>query len=145
VIGNTSTGNTGTDIFATGIMLWEMITGQRLFLGDTDLGTVRLVQAARIPPLAQYVKDVPAALEQSLQHALARDPKTRYQTAREFGRDLNRVLFQMGRLVSSFAACHPRPRVLPFSSFARAGDPKAFLIIGSELGWVHRRFMAPRV
>ena len=39
-------------------MLWEMITGQRLFLGDTDLGTVRLVQAARIPPLAQYVKDV---------------------------------------------------------------------------------------
>ncbi|HEU4583655.1 MAG TPA: serine/threonine-protein kinase [Polyangiaceae bacterium] len=91
-----------TDIFATGIMLWEMITGQRLFLGDTDLGTVRLVQAARIPPLAQYVKDVPAALEQSLQHALARDPKNRYQTAREFGRDLNRVLFQMGRPVSSF-------------------------------------------
>jgi serine/threonine protein kinase len=44
-----------TDIFATGIMLWEMITGQRLFMGDTDLGTVRLVQAARVPPLSQYV------------------------------------------------------------------------------------------
>lgn len=91
-----------TDIFATGIMLWEMITGQRLFMGDTDLGTVRLVQAARVPPLSQYVKEVPAVLEQIISHSLARDPKTRYQSAREFGRDLNRVLFQMGRPVSSF-------------------------------------------
>jgi serine/threonine-protein kinase len=91
-----------TDIFATGIMLWEMITGQRLFMGDTDLGTVRLVQAARVPPLSQYVKDIPSALEQIIGHALARDPKNRYQSAREFGRDLNRVLFQMGRPVSSF-------------------------------------------
>jgi serine/threonine protein kinase len=91
-----------TDIFATGIMLWEMITGQRLFMGDTDLGTVRLVQAARVPPLSQYVKEIPAALEQIIGHSLARDPKTRYQSAKEFGRDLNRVLFQMGRPVSSF-------------------------------------------
>ncbi len=91
-----------TDVFATGILLWEMITGQRLFMGDTDLGTVRLVQAARVPPLSQYVKDVPAALEQIIGHALARDPNARYQTAREFGRDLNHVLFQMGRPVSSF-------------------------------------------
>lgn len=91
-----------TDVFATGILLWEMITGQRLFMGDTDLGTVRLVQAARVPPLSQYVKDVPAALEQIIGHALARDPKARYPSAREFGRDLNHVLFQMGRPVSSF-------------------------------------------
>jgi len=91
-----------TDIFATGIILWEMITGNRLFLGDTDLGTVRQVQAARVPPLSQYVKDVPAVLEQIIGHALARDPKARYQSARDFGRDLNRVLFQLGRPVSSF-------------------------------------------
>src|SRR5688572_18911281 len=91
-----------TDIFATGIILWEMITGTRLFLGETDLGTVRQVQAARVPPLAQYVRDVPATLEHIMGQALARDPKARYQSARDFGRDLNRVLFQMGRPVSSF-------------------------------------------
>jgi serine/threonine-protein kinase len=91
-----------TDIFATGIILWEMITGTRLFLGETDLGTVRQVQAARVPPLSQYVRDVPAALEQIMTQALARDPRARYQTARDFGRDLNRILFQMGRPVSSF-------------------------------------------
>ncbi len=91
-----------TDIFATGIILWEMITGTRLFLGETDLGTVRQVQAARVPPLSQYVKDVPATLEHIMGQALARDPRSRYQSARDFGRDLNRVLFQMGRPVSSF-------------------------------------------
>ncbi|HWO14476.1 MAG TPA: hypothetical protein VNN80_33455, partial [Polyangiaceae bacterium] len=64
--------------------------------------TVRQVQAARVPPLSQYVRDVPAPLERILNHALARDPKARYQTARDFGRDLNGILFQMGRPVSSF-------------------------------------------
>jgi serine/threonine protein kinase len=91
-----------TDIFATGIILWEMITGTRLFLGETDLGTVRQVQAARVPPLGQYVRDVPPALQHIMGQALARDPRARYQTARDFGRDLNRILFQMGRPVSSF-------------------------------------------
>jgi eukaryotic-like serine/threonine-protein kinase len=91
-----------TDIFATGIILWEMITGTRLFLGDSDLATVRQVQGARVPPLSQYVKDVPPTLEHIMGQALARNPKSRYQTARDFGRDLNRVLFQMGRPVSSF-------------------------------------------
>jgi eukaryotic-like serine/threonine-protein kinase len=91
-----------TDIFATGIILWEMITGTRLFLGETDLGTVRQVQAARVPPLSQYVRDVPATLEHIMGQALARDPRARYQSARDFGRDLNRILFQMGRAVSSF-------------------------------------------
>src|SRR5262245_33397178 len=91
-----------TDVFATGIILWEMITGQRLFMGDTDLATVRQVQAARVPPLGQYVKDVPPALEQILGHALARDKNARHQSARDFGRDLNRILFQLGRPVSSF-------------------------------------------
>lgn len=91
-----------TDIFATGIIVWEMITGQRLFMGDTDLATVRQVQAANIPPLSQYVKDVPPGLEHAMAQALAKDPRSRYQSARDFGRDLNRVMFGLQRPVSSF-------------------------------------------
>jgi eukaryotic-like serine/threonine-protein kinase len=120
-----------TDIFATGIMLWEMITGQRLFMGDTDLGTVRLVQAARVPPLSQYVKDVPAALEQILGHSLARDPATRYQSAREFGRDLNSVLFQMGRPVSSFDIGGLVSDVKEEQRRQRGGRPKQQTLIGN--------------
>jgi serine/threonine protein kinase len=91
-----------TDIFAVGIMLWEMLAGRRLFLGDSDLETVRLVQKAEIPPLKQFNPKVPPELERVVQKGLAADPNKRYQTARDFGRDLNNVLFHMGRAVSSF-------------------------------------------
>ncbi len=91
-----------TDIFAVGIILWEMLAGRRLFLGDTDLETVKQVQAARIPPLNQFNPQVTAELEQVVARALARDPTQRYQMARDLGRDLNTVLFRYGRPVSSF-------------------------------------------
>jgi serine/threonine protein kinase len=91
-----------TDVFAVGIILWELIAGRRLFLGDSDLETVRLVQRAEIPPLRQFNPKVPAELERVLAKSLAQDPQKRYQTAREFGQDLNNMLFHMGRAVSSF-------------------------------------------
>jgi len=91
-----------TDIFAAGIILWEMLAGRRLFLGDSDLETVRLVQKADIPNLRDFNPKVPADLEKVIRRSLAADPAQRYQTAREFGRDLNTILFQIGRAVSSF-------------------------------------------
>jgi serine/threonine-protein kinase len=91
-----------TDIFAAGIILWEMLAGRRLFLGDSDLETVRLVQKADIPSLRDFNPKVPAELEKVIKRSLAADPAQRYQTAREFGQDLNTILFQIGRAVSSF-------------------------------------------
>jgi eukaryotic-like serine/threonine-protein kinase len=90
-----------TDIFAVGIMLWEMLAGRRLFLGETDLETVRQVQSAQVPNLRQFNPEVTPDLERVVQKALARDPRSRYTTARDFGRDLNTIMFQ-GRAVSSF-------------------------------------------
>ncbi len=91
-----------TDIFAVGIMLWEMLAGRRLFLGDSDLETVRLVQKAEIPPIRQFNPKVSAELEKVVLKGLAADPAKRYQSARDFGRDLNKMLFHLGRAVSSF-------------------------------------------
>jgi serine/threonine-protein kinase len=91
-----------TDIFAVGIILWELLAGRRLFMGDTDLETVRMVQQAKVPPIRQFNPKVSPELERVMLRALAGDPRTRYQTAREFGQDLNNMLFHMGRAVSSF-------------------------------------------
>jgi serine/threonine-protein kinase len=91
-----------TDIFAIGIMLWEMLAGRRLFLGETDLDTVRQVQAARIPSLSQLNSDVTPELERIVQKALAREPGQRYQSARDLGRDLNQHLYRVGKAVSAF-------------------------------------------
>ena len=91
-----------TDIFAVGIILWEMLAGRRLFVGNTDLETVHLVQSARIPPLEQFNPQVTPELSRVVARALARDPAQRYLSARDFGRDLNSILFSTHRPVSSF-------------------------------------------
>jgi len=91
-----------TDIFAVGIILWELLAGRRLFMGETDLETVRMVQQVRVPSIRQINPKVSVELERVMMRALAGDPAARYQTARDFGRDLNNMLFHMGRAVSSF-------------------------------------------
>ena len=91
-----------TDIFAIGIMLWELLSGQRLFLGDTDFQTVKKVQAAVVPPISGINKKVPKDLEAILGKSLAREPSQRYQTARDLGIDLTRFLFKFGVPVSTF-------------------------------------------
>ncbi|MEO7331226.1 MAG: protein kinase [Minicystis sp.] len=91
-----------TDIFAVGIILWEMLSGKRLFLGDTDFATVKQVQAAQVPSLRQQNPNIPPELEGILARALARDPQNRYGSARDLGRDLTSFLFRFGRPVSAF-------------------------------------------
>lgn len=91
-----------TDIFAVGIILWELLSGQRLFLGDTDFQTVKRVQSAQVPSISSINKKVPQDLEKILGRALARDPAARYGTARELGTDLSRFLFRFGVPVSTF-------------------------------------------
>src|SRR4051812_16536884 len=91
-----------TDIFAVGIILWELLAGRRLFMGESDLETVRMVQSARVPSIREINKNVPPELEQVLMKALTEDPDQRYQRARDFGSALNKLLFKVGRSVSSF-------------------------------------------
>jgi serine/threonine protein kinase len=91
-----------TDIFAVGIILWEMLANRRLFMGETDLDTVRQVQAAAVPSIRRFNPYVPPELEAILARTLAQDPNDRYQSAHDLGRDLNNILFRLGRAVSSF-------------------------------------------
>jgi len=91
-----------TDIFAVGIILWELLAGQRLFLGDTDFQTVKKVQAAVVPSISQINKKVPPELEKIVVRALARDPAQRYPTARTLGLELSKFMFRYGVPVSSF-------------------------------------------
>ena len=90
------------DLFAVGIVLWEMISGQRLFLGDSDYATVKLVQQAKVPSLSAIVPEVDAEFEKVLAKALARNPAERYQSAREMGDALAGYLFGHQLKVTSY-------------------------------------------
>src|SRR6516225_229058 len=74
-----------TDVFAVGIILWELLAGQRLFLGDTDFQTVKRVQAANVPAISGINKRARQNLEKIISKSLARDPPERFATARALG------------------------------------------------------------
>jgi serine/threonine-protein kinase len=90
------------DIFALGIVLWEMLAGRRLFLGETDYATVKLIQKANIPRLAPLNREVDEQFEEILLRALARDPNARFQSARDFGDALSGYLFTRQLKVTSY-------------------------------------------
>lgn len=73
-----------TDVFAAGIVLWEALTGRRLFRGD-DLGqTVERVLYGEIPSPSSFGQGVTKALDAVVLRALQRDPTWRFATARDF-------------------------------------------------------------
>ena len=69
------------DIFAVGILLYELLTGKRLFYGETDYQTVELVRQSRVPPISPQNPEVNDELESIVRKALARDLSSRYQSA----------------------------------------------------------------
>jgi serine/threonine-protein kinase len=81
------------DVFAVGIILWELFTGRRLFYGDTDYQTVELVRQARVPSIAALNAEIDSELEQVVRKSLARDPNERYQNAADLGDALAQFLF----------------------------------------------------
>jgi len=90
------------DLFAMGIVLWEMIAGRRLFLGDSDYQTVKLVQQANVPSLAAINPEADDSLERILAKALAKHPADRFQTARDMSDALAGFLFSHQMKVTSY-------------------------------------------
>ncbi len=89
------------DIFAVGSLLYELLTGQRLFQGENDYKTVQLVKAAEVPPIAPQNPDVSPELETIVRRVLARDRAQRFQTAGELEDALAHHLFARRLKVSS--------------------------------------------
>jgi serine/threonine-protein kinase len=118
-----------TDIFALGIVLWEMLAGRRLFLGETDYQTIKLVQQANVPSLMRLNPEVDAELEAVVMKALARDKNLRYQTAREMGDALSGYLYAKQLKVNSFDIANMVKEVLEAKQAGKAGQPRETSII----------------
>lgn len=73
-----------TDIFAAGIVLWEALTGRRLFDAEEASEVLRMILSEDIPPPSAVVPSIPRNIDATVMKALLRDPSKRYQTAREF-------------------------------------------------------------
>jgi serine/threonine-protein kinase len=84
------------DIFAVGILLYEMLTGKRLFYGDSDYQTVELVRNAKIPSIATQNPEVEGEFEEICRKALTKRVEDRFQTATDLQDALAHYLFSRG-------------------------------------------------
>lgn len=85
-----------SDVFSAGIVLYEMLTGQRAFYGESDFATLELVRDVRIDPPRRHNPEIPEALERIVLRALAKDRELRYQTAMDLHDDLQSFMYGVG-------------------------------------------------
>lgn len=81
-----------TDIFSLGIILWELLTNERLFISNNEINTLRKIRECNIPSLKKYNPNIHPELERITMKALSRDKNLRYQTSAALNRDLTRFL-----------------------------------------------------
>ncbi len=82
-----------SDIFALATVLFEMLTGRKLFTGDNELSILEQVREARVQPPSDFNDEVTPDIDKIVLKALHKDPAQRYQTAGEMARDIDAILY----------------------------------------------------
>ena len=76
------------DIFSMGILLHEMVTGERPFKGESSASLISAILRDRPHSITDSRSDVPRQLDRVIQRCLQKDPERRYQTAKDLRNDL---------------------------------------------------------
>jgi serine/threonine protein kinase len=92
-----------TDIYSTGVVLFQLLTGALPFAGGTTAATLRKIIQDPPPPLGSYINDCPQELEAIIQKSLAKNRDDRYATADDLAVDLGRLREQLqSQLLSEY-------------------------------------------
>jgi serine/threonine-protein kinase len=83
-----------SDLFGVGSVLWETLSGERLFDGKSDVEIFKKIRACKVPPIAERRPDIPRSLAAVLDVALAPDPANRFESATAFAHALAQVMKQ---------------------------------------------------
>jgi eukaryotic-like serine/threonine-protein kinase len=90
------------DLWAAAVILYELLAGERLFVGENELEVMLRIKAAKVPDLRKANKNAPKPLEKILERALHRKERKRFATAKDFHDEL-----------ASYQAKHGKPYTGP--------------------------------
>ncbi|HEU4729653.1 MAG TPA: serine/threonine-protein kinase, partial [Kofleriaceae bacterium] len=116
-----------SDVFAVGILLWEMTVGRRLYAGKGELAQLQRIVYVDAPPPSRFDPQYPPALERIVVRALARDPRQRHHSAEQLQLELeqfavdHRLAISAVSLASEMKALF-RDQVEAWSAAERAGQ-----------------------
>jgi serine/threonine protein kinase/Tol biopolymer transport system component len=135
-----------SDLFAVGVMLYEMATGERPFRGESSVSTLAAIIKDTPKPVTDLRPELPRELGRIIRRALAKDPEQRYQSAKDVRNDLQTLKDDLtsGDLSTSVAALTRKPSrsTMPLTIAAAA---VAAIAIGAAVYFAMSSRTAPAV
>ncbi len=130
-----------SDLFAFGTLLYEMVSGQRAFRGDSAADTITAILTKDPPDLSQTNKEIHPGLDRIVRHCLEKNPEERFESARDVAFDLE-SLSGVSAPTGAVAAVSVPPRrrwlapALISASVALAAGLAAGYAFGKKTGYV---------
>src|SRR5215218_1953587 len=131
-----------TDLWSLGVVLYEMLAGQRPFPGEAASVVLEAIRYGKFLPLATHRPDLPPALAAIVDRALAPAPDARYQSAQEMERDLlalDPTSDGAGRLMARVVAAGARRPVGRRARWLRGTAVAAALVATAAVLWMARQ------
>ncbi len=130
-----------SDLYSTGVVMYEMLTGRVPFVGDTPVAVAMQHIQDAPPPIADFAPETPAAVVAVVMKAMEKDPKRRFQSAREMADALLKA--RSGQLDP--ASIQPSPARPPVQQPPVQQPPRVQEISPREAGSTTRRQPTRRV
>ncbi len=78
-----------SDLFSLGVVMYELLSATKPFMGDTDVNTIHKINNEEPEPLKEHLRDAPESLARIVVRALEKDPTKRYQTGLQLASELS--------------------------------------------------------
>lgn len=127
-----------SDIYAVGVVLYELVTGQLPFKGSNALEVITQHMHTPVPPPRQLRKDIPIELEQAILKAMHKDPLYRQQKAGQLARDIRQAVGMSAEQALAYvnitAVPTPAPNAIPSEASLLEVDANVTMIGSSVTG-----------
>ena len=145
-----------SDIWAYGVIYYELLTGKHPFSGPDEMSTLYQVAHIEPEPVRSIAQDVPAALEEVIHRLLSKDPDLRYSSLREVNFDTQPIIAELKREQACELMTKAR-RLASDEKFEEAQktaheilelDPsnrEAHLLLQSLKQHIHRKVVQPKI